>query len=92
MEIKSYDNKPGIYVIRNLINQKIYVGKSKNIYKRLYQHLYDIKTIDRNNNENPHLLNSILKNGIENFDYYVVEYFEDDEENLETILSERELF
>ena len=92
MEIKIYDKKPGIYVIRNLINRKIYVGKSKNIYQRLHQHLYDIKTLERNNNENPHLLNAVLKYGIESFDYYVIEYFENIDENLEVILSERELF
>ena len=92
MEIKIYDNKPGIYVIRNLTNQKVYVGKSKNIYKRLHQHLSDIKILERNYNENPHLLNSVLKYGIENFDYYVIEYFEEYNENLEALLSERELF
>ena len=29
-------NCPGIYVIKNLINGKVYVGKSKNCYKRLH--------------------------------------------------------
>ena len=28
-------NKAGIYVIQNNINSKKYVGKSKNIYKRI---------------------------------------------------------
>ena len=92
MEIKIYDNKPGIYVIRNLINQKVYVGKSKNIYKRLHQHLSDIKILERNYNENPHLLNSVIKYGIDNFDYYVIEYFEESNENLEELLADRELF
>lgn len=85
------DSKPGIYVIKNLINNKIYVGKSKNIYKRIHQHIYDIKKEDRNHNENPHLLNAVKKYGIDNFDYYVIEYVSYCE-NIEDILSERELF
>ena len=51
----------GIYVIKNSLNGKVYVGKSKNCYKRLHQHLTDIKYENRNYNENPHLLNA-LKN------------------------------
>lgn len=88
MKPKTFDKKPGIYVIRNLINQKIYVGKSKNIYKRLHQHLTDIKIENRRKNENRYLLNSVLKHGIENFDYYVIEYTLEDEKTL----SERELY
>lgn len=94
MKIKIEDSKPGIYVIKNLINNKVYVGKSKNIYKRLHQHKSDIKIDNRNYNENPHLLNSIKKYGIDNFDYYVIEYIDEslDTESIEMILSERELF
>ena len=91
MKPKIEHSVPGIYVIKNLINGKIYVGKSKNIYKRIHQHLYDIKTKDRNYNENPHLLNSINKYGVNNFDYYVIESFEICE-NIEQILSEKELY
>ena len=57
------------------------------------QHLYDIKTPERNYNENVHLLNAINKYGIENFDYYLIEKFdESDVEKLEKLLSERELY
>lgn len=91
--IKENCSCPGIYVIKNSINGKIYVGKSKNCYHRLNQHLYDIKTPERNYNENVHLLNAINKYGIENFDYYLVEKFdESDVEKLEKLLSERELY
>ena len=84
-------NCPGIYVIKNLINGKVYVGKSKNCYKRLHQHLSDIKIENRNYNENPHLLNAFKKYGDDNFDYYIVERF-DICDNLELILAERELY
>ena len=55
------ENCPGIYVIKNSINGKIYVGKSKNCYYRLHQHMTDIKIDNRNYNENPHLLNAVKK-------------------------------
>ena len=91
--IKENCDCSGIYVIKNLINGKIYVGKSKNCYKRLHQHLSDIKIESRNYNENPHLLNAFKKYGDENFDYYIVERFnEEDEEILENLLKERELY
>lgn len=83
----------GIYVIKNLVNGKIYVGKSKNCYKRLHQHLSDIKIDSRNYNENPHLLNAFKKYGSDNFGYYIVERFnEENEEILENLLKERELY
>ena len=90
--LKENCNCPGIYVIKNSINGKIYVGKSKNCYKRLHQHLTDIKIENRNYNENIHLLNSFKKYGEENFEYYLVERFDESLENLENILSERELY
>lgn len=90
--IKENCNFPGIYVIKNSINGKIYVGKSKNCYKRLHQHMTDVKIDNRNYNENPHLLAAIKKYGEDNFDYYIVEKFEDNLENIEEILSERELY
>ena len=90
--IKENCNCPGIYVIKNSINGKIYVGKSKNCYKRLHQHLTDIKIDNRNYNENCHLLNAFKKYGEDNFEYYLVEKFDQSDENLEKILSERELY
>lgn len=83
---------PGIYVIKNSINGKIYVGKSKNCYKRLHQHLTDTRIDERNYNENPHLLNAFKKYGEDNFEYYIVEKFDSEDENLENILAERELY
>lgn len=87
MKLNTKDKgKCGIYVIRNLINNKVYVGKSKNIYIRLKQHKTLLNT--KNCNENYHLINSWHKYGKENFDYYVIEYLEFNEE----ILKERELY
>ena len=90
--IKENCNCPGIYVIKNSINGKVYVGKSKNCYKRLHQHLSDIKIDNRNYNENPHLLNAFKKYGFDNFEYYLLEKFKENDINLEEILSVRELY
>lgn len=57
----------GIYYIKNLVNSKIYVGKSESsIESRLSQHMVGY-------NSNKHLKNSISKYGIENFETGVLE-------------------
>jgi group I intron endonuclease len=90
---KSNCNFPGIYVIKNSINGKIYVGKSKNCYNRLHQHLTDIRIESRQYNENIHLLNAFKKYGEDNFEYYIVEKFDEkDPKILEKLLSDRELY
>ncbi len=78
--------KAGIYVIKNLVNNKIYIGKSINIYERIRQHinLLNKKSLD----ENRYLINSWHKHGRENFQYYVLEYLEKDE----SLIKERELY
>ena len=88
MKIQIEHSFPGIYAIRNITNNKLYIGKAKNIYKRLHQHLSDIKYEHRNFNENPHLLNAIKKYSLDNFEYIVLEKTLLDEE----YLKERELF
>ncbi len=87
MKANKEDQKCGIYCIKNIINNKIYVGKSKNIYKRIHQHLYDLKN-NRIKNENSYLLRSWNKYGDENFEYFVLEYLNFDEK----LVKERELY
>lgn len=79
-------NKSGIYKITNLVNNKVYIGKTKCFHKRIYQYLYDIKH-ERTNHINAYLLNSIKKYGINNFDFSVIEF----NDNLDN-LSNRELY
>lgn len=78
--------KAGIYCIKNLINNKVYIGKSINIYERIRQHinLLNKESLD----ENRYLIRSWNKYGRDNFQYIVLEYLEIDE----TILKERELY
>ncbi len=83
--------KSGIYVIQNNVNQKKYVGKALDIYKRIKSHVTFLNT--KNVNENRHLINSWHKYGRDSFSYYVVEYIsEDTPELLEEKLKERELY
>ena len=53
---KEDKKKSGIYVIKNLINNKVYVGKTVDIYRRIKDHVTGLNT--KNKNENPHLINS----------------------------------
>lgn len=87
MRYNNFDKeKSGIYVIRNLINNKMYVGKSINIYNRISQHLTLLNTNSKD--ENFHLKNSWKKYGKNNFDYFVIEYCDPKE----SVLQDRELF
>jgi len=63
--------KSGIYKITNIINNKIYIGSSKNILNRIWNH----KTLLRNNNHpNKKLQNSFNKYKEVNFKFEIVEY------------------
>jgi len=55
-----------IYMIRNEINGKFYVGKTKCFKTRISQYRSDFKN-HSNDRINEYLLNSMLKYGIENF-------------------------
>jgi group I intron endonuclease len=87
MKPNGEDRKSGIYCIRNLSNNKVYIGKSKNIYKRIHQHLYDLKN-GRKKNENQYLMNAWNKYGNDAFEYFVLEFLELDE----GLLKDRELY
>ena len=83
--------KSGIYVIQNNLNQKKYVGKAVNIYRRIKDHITALNT--KNKNENRHLINSWHKYGRENFSYYVIEYLNDEDPKvLEQLLKDKELY
>lgn len=65
--------KKAIYKITNKINNKIYIGQSKNPQHRWSQHKYKA----RNNKDNSLLYKAINKYGIENFDFSIIGWFED---------------
>lgn len=59
MEINIENNKKsGIYYIMNLVNKKVYIGSSMNVYQRLHRHKSDLK---KDRHANKHLQNSFNK-------------------------------
>jgi len=79
-------NVCGIYGIINIINNKIYIGRSYNIYKRLVHHRSTLKS--KSKDENRHLINSWYKYGADNFKTVVIEVLDRDED----LLKNRELY
>lgn len=87
MKINKEHQFPGIYCIINTNTLKKYIGKSKNIYKRLHQHVYDLK--NNRKEENPYLQKAWNKYGSDNFEYIILDKFT---EITEDLLSEKELY
>lgn len=59
----------GIYRIKNIINNKSYVGQSKNLLDRKKQHFYYLR---KNKHKNRHLQNAYNKYGEENFVFEIL--------------------
>lgn len=66
-------NKAGIYGFQNIYNGKWYIGKAKNLYNRYVEHKNDYKK----NTQNKIFYNAILKYGWDNFNYYILESYEE---------------
>lgn len=60
----------GIYCIENMINNKKYIGQSKNINDRWYKHKNEL---NRSAHDNDYLQKSWNKYGEENFRFYILE-------------------
>lgn len=77
----------GIYIIKNNINKKVYVGKSLDIEKRWQGHRYSLTTKTPNKKTvNRHLYHAVQKYGIDNFSFHIIEELIDIED-----INEREL-
>jgi group I intron endonuclease len=66
----------GIYIIKNTINSKVYIGSSKNIKSRLYDHKSLLK---RDSHSSTHLQNSYNKYGLESFTFERLEWCEQEQ-------------
>jgi len=69
-------NQSGVFQIENLVNNKVYIGSSVNIFNRAYTHETKLK---KRNHSNQHLENSYHKYGFDKFKFSVIEYCEIDE-------------
>lgn len=65
----SFKNIIGIYFIRNIINNKVYIGSSKNLYRRVYEHM---RLLNNGEHHSIHLQRSFDKYGKDSF---IVEVF-----------------
>lgn len=63
-------NKSGIYQVINLLNDKTYVGSSKDIRSRLYVYYNKNRLIS----SNMIIYKGLLKYGYANFDFKIIEY------------------
>lgn len=61
----------GVYIIRNIVNNNIYIGSSVNIKKRFCQHRNSLR---KNKHHNKYLQHSWNKYGEENFEFVVIEH------------------
>lgn len=66
----------GIYQIRNLINNKIYIGSSINLSEREYKHFW---MLSNGTHDNEYLQNSYNKYGRKNFIFEVIELCDENE-------------
>lgn len=69
IKCKTYNKVPGIYKITNMINGKIYVGSSTNLYQRNRSHNH---SLIHNKHANAKLQNSVNIHGLENFVFEII--------------------
>lgn len=69
--------KPGIYAIHNIANDKYYIGSAKNLHHRLNQHWCEIQCCQGINLKMDQDIHSIKD--IENFEYIIISVFENGE-------------
>ena len=62
--------KSGIYIIKNNISNKVYIGQSVDVNRRISAHKSLLK---RNKHENDYLQKSFNKDGAENFEFKLIE-------------------
>ena len=76
MKIEDFYNAPrhaGIYMFRNLLNGKCYIGQAKKLRKRLLRHLSNLK----NERYDAPIYKALKKYGLENFELKILQTFHD---------------
>lgn len=64
--------KTGVYRIKNLVNNKVYVGSTRKSFVSRYKSHYE-KLRTNNHKAYPHLQSAVNKYGIENFEFAILE-------------------
>ena len=75
MNPKNLPRSGGIYCIRNTLNDKRYIGRTKSFYRRCHQYIYDFKNRSIGH-LNDYLYNAMLKYGLDSFVFEIVEHCE----------------
>lgn len=73
----------GIYVIRNTVNGKVYIGQAQYLARRIYEHKYHL---ERGTDKCTLLQRAVTKYGLENFSFSTLEECHVD------LLNEREIY
>lgn len=73
LEVTQLPKCSGIYMIKNTVNNKVYIGSSVNLNRRIKKHFYEIK---KKFHHNKHLEKAVHKYGVENFEIYLLEVFD----------------
>lgn len=71
VEMDAIRNKSGIYQIRNSVNNKVYIGSSKDLYKRYSEHHSSLR---QNKHKNTKLQNAYNKYGENVWYFEILEY------------------
>lgn len=66
--------KKDIYIIKNTVNNKVYIGQSKDSAKRWLSHIYNAKYENKSNKEVQLIHKAMMKYGIDKFHYEILEY------------------
>lgn len=73
-----HSRKSGVYLIRNILTNKIYIGSAKEFKRRSKQHYSDLKN---KRHGNRHLQRAFNKDGEENFIFEILEVVDGTKEN-----------
>ncbi len=66
--------KKDIYIIKNSVNSKVYIGQAKNAAERWLSHIYNAKYEAKTNKEVQIIHRAIMKYGVDKFHYEILEY------------------
>ena len=65
--------KKDIYIIKNTVNDKVYIGQSVNVEERWNSHIYNARYENKNGVNKSVLHKAMMKYGVENFYYEILE-------------------